>query len=115
MVCAGASRSVTVIAVDLCSSLFRTDPTHAQFSVFQKVFGKTGLVAGNPPFVDMDPGEKIKYAIKNTKVKHKSWKRILGDPEKVFVWYDYFCVPQPGTAEILSVLRDSVLSLSARI
>ena len=70
------------------------DPTNAQFGVFQAVFGSQGLAAGSPRFVDMEVTDMVTYGLSNNRVKHKAWQTLLRDPDKVFVWYDFYSVPQ---------------------
>jgi hypothetical protein len=69
------------------------DPDMQQFRVFQKVFGRDGLVAGNPSSVCSHYSDAV--TINNeTPITTKVWKALLKDPTKVYVWFDFISVPQ---------------------
>jgi ankyrin repeat protein len=69
------------------------DPDMQQFRVFQKVFGRNGLVAGNPSSVCSHYNDAI-TADNETAITKKAWKALLKDPKKVYVWFDFISVPQ---------------------
>jgi hypothetical protein len=70
------------------------DPEMQQFQVLLEVLGAKGLVAGNPRCVE---SEYLDALQNNGKcMKTSQWKSILGDPDKVFIWFDYISVPQAG-------------------
>jgi ankyrin repeat protein len=75
------------------------DPDMQQFRVFQKVFGRDGLVAGNPSNVSSHWTDAVS-GNNETPITTKAWKALLKDPRKVFVWFDFISVPQ-------KVVRDS--------
>jgi hypothetical protein len=69
------------------------DPDMKQFWVFQKVFGRDGLVAGNPSSVGSHYLDAI-TTNNETPITTKAWKALLKDPTKVYVWFDFISVPQ---------------------
>jgi hypothetical protein len=69
-----------------------------QFKVLQHVFGPAGLVAGNPAVVGPEWGDALTSA-GHPPIKTKERKKLLKDPTKVYIWYDYFSVPQRSTTD----------------
>jgi hypothetical protein len=60
------------------------DPSMEQFGVFQKVFGASGLVAGNPPNVS---SQWLEHVVgQGITVKTPAWKIMLQNPAEIFLW-----------------------------